>query len=92
MNSQSFPSLTIITTPAILKIMLGEGCSSQSCVNCGMLLKRACPLIEFILLQYKMLLQLSYDGSLSDEGRRLARESAEVLKGLLMRRGIFLTC
>ena len=57
-----------------------------------MLLKRACPLIEFILLQYKMFLQLSYDGSLSDEGRRLARESAEVLKGLLMRRGIFLTC
>ena len=61
-------------------------------MNCGMLLKRACPLIEFILLQYKMFLQLSYDGSLSDEGRRLARESAEVLKGLLMRRGIFLTC
>jgi len=61
-------------------------------VNCGMLLKRTCPLIEFILLQYKMFLQLSYDGSLSDEGRRLARESAEVLKGLLMRRGIFLTC
>ena len=57
-----------------------------------MLLKRTCPLIEFILLQYKMFLQLSYDGSLSDEGRRLARESAEALKGLLMRRGIFLTC
>jgi len=61
-------------------------------VNCERLLKRTCPLIEFILLQYKMFLQLSYDGSLSDEGRRLARESAEVLKGLLMRRGIFLTC
>ena len=61
-------------------------------MNCGVLLKRACPIIEFILLQYKMFLQLSYDGSLSDEGRRLARESAEVLKGLLMRRGIFLTC
>lgn len=61
-------------------------------MNCERLLKRTCPLIEFILLQYKMFLQLSYDGSLSDEGRRLARESAEVLKGLLMRRGIFLTC
>jgi len=61
-------------------------------VNCGMLLKRDCPLIEFVLLQYKMFLQLSYDGSLSDLGRKIARESAEALKGLLMRRGIFLTC
>ena len=33
-----------------------------------------------------------YDGSLSDEGRRLARESAEVLRAFLMVRGVFLTC
>ena len=59
-------------------------------MNCGMLLKRACPLIEFILLQYKMFLRLSYDCSLSDEGRRLARESAETLKDFLARRGVFL--
>jgi len=61
-------------------------------VNCGMLLKRTCPLIEFILLQYKMFLQISYDSSLSDAGRRLARESAEVLRAFLMMRGVFLTC
>ena len=61
-------------------------------MNCECLLKRNCPLIEFVLAQYKMFLQLSYDGSLSDLGRKIARESAEALKGLLMRRGIFLTC
>ena len=70
--------------------MLGELCSEQSCANCEMLLKRACPLIEFILLQYKMFLQLSYDSSLSDEGRRLARESAETLKDFLAGCGVFL--
>jgi len=61
-------------------------------VNCVCLLKRNCPLIEFVLAQYKMFLQLSYDSSLSDRGRRLARESAEVLRAFLMMRGVFLTC
>ena len=70
--------------------MHDRACNSESCVNCEMLLKRACPLIEFILLQYKMFLRLSYDSSLSDEGRRLARESAETLKDFLARRGVFL--
>ena len=61
-------------------------------MNCERLLKRSCPLIEFILLQLELYTRLSYDGSLSDAGRRLARESAEVLRAFLMRRGVFLTC
>ena len=59
-------------------------------MNCERLLRRSCPLIEFILAQYKMFLQLSYDDLLSDEGRRLARESAETLKDFLARHGVFL--
>ena len=61
-------------------------------MNCKRLLKRNCPLIEFVLAQYKMFLQLSYDGSLSKQARLLARESAEVLRAFLMMRGVFLTC
>ncbi len=72
--------------------MLDELCSSQSCVNCERLLKRNCPLIEFVLAQYKMFLRLSCDDLLSPLGRRIARENVEALKAFLMRRGLFLTC
>ncbi|MCD6209476.1 MAG: hypothetical protein J7J01_01035 [Methanophagales archaeon] len=70
--------------------MLDELCSAESCVNCERLLKRSCPLIEFILLQYKMLLWLSYNSSLTKQARLLVRESAEMLHAFLMRRGIYL--
>jgi len=59
-------------------------------VNCERLLKRACPLIEFILLQYKMFLWLSYDDSLSKQARSLAYECGEMLLAFLMRRRVYL--
>ena len=59
-------------------------------MNCGMLLKRACPIINFILLQLELYMRLSYDSSLSKQARSLAYECGEVLKALLMARGIFL--
>jgi len=70
--------------------MCDELCSSQSCVNCERLLRRSCPIINFVLLQLELYVRLSYDDLLSDEGRRLARESAETLKDFLARRGVFL--
>ena len=70
--------------------MCDELCSSQSCVNCERLLRRDCPIINFVLLQLELYVRLSYDDLLSDEGRRLARESAETLKDFLARRGVFL--
>ena len=72
--------------------MCDELCESQSCVNCERLLRRNCPLIEFVLTQYRMFLQLSCDEMLSELGRKIASESAEALRQFLMRRGIFLTC
>jgi len=59
-------------------------------VNCERLLRRDCPLIEFILAQYKMFLQLSCDEMLSELGRKIARENAEALRDFLARRGVFL--
>ena len=61
-------------------------------MNCERLLRRSCPLIEFVLTQYRMFLQLSCDDLLSEFGRKIASESAEALRQFLMRRGIFLTC
>jgi len=65
-------------------------CNSESCVNCEMLLKRACPLINFILLQLELYTRLSYDCSLSKQARSLAYESAEMFLTFLMRCGIYL--
>ena len=59
-------------------------------MNCERLLRRSCPIINFVLLQLELYVRLSYDDLLSDEGRRLARESAETLKDFLARRGVFL--
>ena len=59
-------------------------------MNCERLLRRDCPLIEFVLAQYKMFLRLSYDDLLSELGRKIARENAESLKDFLARRGVFL--
>ena len=61
-------------------------------MNCECLLKRNCPLIAFVLAQYKMFLRLSCDDLLPPLGRRIARENAEAIKAFLMRRGLFLTC
>ena len=61
-------------------------------MNCERLLRRDCPLIEFVLTQYRMFLQLSCDEMLTPLGRSLAYESAEALRQFLMRRGLFLTC
>ena len=70
--------------------MLDELCSEQTCVNCRRLIERKCPLIEFVLLQLKMYERLSCDELLSDLGRKIARETADALKGFLMMRGIFI--
>jgi len=59
-------------------------------VNCERLLKRTCPIIEFILLQLELYMRLSYDCSLSKQARSLAYECGEVLKALLMAREIYL--
>ena len=61
-------------------------------MNCEWLLKRNCPIIEFILAQLELYMRLSYDDSLSKQARLLARESAGVLRAFLMMRGVFLTC
>ena len=71
--------------------MCDELCESQSCVNCERLLRRSCPLIEFVLLQLELYVRLSYDCSLSKQARSLAYESAEMLQAWLMRRGIYIT-
>ena len=74
-----------------IKIMDDELCSSQSCANCERLLKRACPIINFILLQLELYMRLSYDCSLSKQARSLAYECGEMLLAFLMRRGVYVT-
>ena len=59
-------------------------------MNCGMLLKRACPIINFILLQLELYMRLSYDDSLSKQARSLAYECGEMLLAFLMGRKVYL--
>ena len=59
-------------------------------MNCERLLRRDCPIINFVLLQLELYVRLSYDDLLSDEGRRLARECGEILRQWLARRGVYI--